>query len=176
MEFSYDVLIPMDRVAVLLGEKGKTKNLIQKKLDIKINVDSDTGDINLKGEDSLHLIVGQNIVKAIGRGFNPDIALELLNDEVHFELIDMNDYSKTKNNLDRLRARAIGTGGKARKYIETITDTKIVIYGKTIGIIGNYGNVALARRGFEGLLSGQRHSTIYAFLEKQRKKMSLSFY
>ena len=173
MEYNYDILIPKDRIAVLVGEKGTVKNLIQKKLEIKIKIDSETGDINLTGEDSLHLVIAQNIVKAIGRGFNPNIALELLNDESTFELIDMTEYSKTKNNIDRLRARAIGTGGKARKYIENLTDTKIVIYGRTIGIIGDHEGVSLARRGFEGLLSGQRHSTVYSFLEKQRKKMNI---
>jgi len=176
MEYNYDVLIPKDRIAVLVGEKGKVKNLIQKKLDIKIRINSETGEVNLTGEDSLYLIIAQNMVKAIGRGFNPDIALDLLNDEINFELIDITEYSKTKNNIDRLRARVIGTGGKARKYIETLTNTKIVIYGKTIGIIGDHEGVSLARRGFEGLLSGQRHSTVYSFLEKQRKKNSALLY
>lgn len=171
MEFNYEVLIPQDRIAVLVGEKGKVKKAIESKLGIKVKIDSESGDVELTGDDSLQLITGQNIVKAIGRGFNPQIALELLEDDSHFELLDITEYSKTKNDLERIRARAIGTGGKARKYIENITETKIVVYGKTIGIIGNYERVMLARRAFEGLLAGQRHTTVYAFLEKQKKNM-----
>ena len=70
----------------------------------------------------------------------------------------------------------IGTGGKARKVISEITNTDIVIYGKTIGIIGSYDGVRLARIAFESLLSGNRHTTVYDWLQKEKKKLKLSFY
>ena len=76
----------------------------------------------------------------------------------------------------RLRSRIIGTGGKARKNVEELTNTNVVIYGKTIGIIGDYEAVRLARRAFESLLSGSRHSTVYSWLEKQRKKNKARWY
>ena len=73
----------------------------------------------------------------------------------------------------RIRARVIGEGGKTREYIEKLTETHIVIYGKTVGIIGNYEVVGLVRRAFEGLLSGQRHSTVYTWLEKNVKERKI---
>lgn len=177
MKFEYEVKIPKERVAVLVGTKGNIKKLIEAKLKIKLLINSKTGDVNLEGEDSLDLVTGQNIVKAIGRGFNPEFALDLLNENIAFEVIDMTEYTgDSAKSLVRVRARAIGTGGKARTYIEKLTDTKIVIFGKTVGIIGNYENVGLARKAFDGLLLGQRHATVYSWLEKHRKNIKYKMY
>ncbi|MBS3168139.1 RNA-processing protein [Candidatus Woesearchaeota archaeon] len=174
MDFNYEVKVPKDRVAVLLGVKGSIKRKIQTALNIKLIIDSKTGDVVLEGKDSLNLLVGQNIVKAIGRGFNPEVALELLNENNHFEIINVEDFANnSKNRFVGLKSRVIGTGGKARKTVEILTDTKIVVYGKTIGIIGNYEGVELARKAFESLLGGSRHSTIYAWLDRQKKKLKI---
>jgi len=170
MEFNYEIKIPQERIAVLLGVKGSVKKKIEKLLKLKMNIDSEEGVINLSGDDGLNLLTGQNIVKAIGRGFNPEVAIELANEDNHLEILDITEYTgDSKKKFTRIKARVIGEGGKARKYIEELTETKIVIYGKTVSIIGNYEYVNLARRAFEGLLSGQRHSTIYAWLEKNMK-------
>ena len=177
MEFRYEAKIPKARVAVFLGVKGSIKKRIEKELDIKIDVNSDTGDIALAGDDSLKLIIGQSIARAIGRGFNPLDALDLLNDDAIFESLDIAHYvGNKKNRIITARARAIGSEGTARKYIEELTDTKIAVYGKTISIIGNYETAELARKSFESLLSGQRHSTVYAWLEKKKKEMKVSMY
>ena len=177
MEFSYEVKIPKDRIAVLLGVKGSTKKELEKGLGIKINVNSKTGDVILEGDDSLNLHTGQSIIRAIGRGFNPKIAIDLIDENVAFETIDITEYAGTsEKGLIRARSRAIGAEGKARKYIEQLTDTHAIIYGKTIGIIGHYENVALTRKAFESLLGGARHSTVYAWLEKQRKRLKYKMY
>ena len=177
MEFSYESKIPKERIAVLLGVKGNTKKAIERELEIKITVNSKTGDIVLEGDDSLKLYAAQNIIKAIGRGFNPEIAMELLEENNSFDIIEITDYvGNSDKNLIRARARSIGTEGKARKYIEQLTDTNVMIHGKTISIIGHYENVDIARKAFESLLNGSRHSTVYAWLEKQRKKLKYKMY
>ncbi len=177
MNFNYEVRLPRERIAVLVGVKGRVKKEIEQRLGIKLKVNSKTGDIILEGEDSLCLLTGQNIVRAIGRGFNPLVAFELLDEDVVFESLDMTDYAgNNEKSLIRVRARVIGTEGKARKYVEQLAGCRVVIYGKTIGIIGHYENASLARKAFEGLLSGQRHATIYAWLEKQRKNMKYRMY
>lgn len=177
MQFSYEIKIPKDRIAVLVGVKGKVKNKIESVLHIKIMVDSKEGDVVFYGEDSLALMTAQNIVKAIGRGFNPEVALELLDESNYFELIDISDYGRGSSlSLVRLRSRIIGTGGKARKAIEQLTNTNVVIYGKTIGIIGDHESVGLARKAFESLLTWSRHSTVYSWLQRHRKKIRHRMY
>ncbi len=176
MNFVYETKIPKDRIAVLIGPKGATRKKIEKKLEVKMNIDSQEGDVEITGEDSLKLLTAQNVVKAIGRGINPDKALDLLEDDVVLESIDMTDFTNnSKKRLIVVRGRAIGTEGKSRAYIEELTGTHISVYGKTITIVGPYQTVSLARKALESLLSGSRHSTVYAWLEKQTKDLRTRF-
>lgn len=172
MEFQYELKIPRDRIAVLVGKKGNVKRTIEKNLNLRLKIDSKEGDVFIHGDDALDLSTAQNIIKAIGRGFNPEVALMLLEDEYVFQMIDLTDFAgKSKKALFRLKSRAIGSGGKARRNIEELTNTHIIIYGKTLAIIGDYAHVDLARKAFESLLAGSRHSTVYAWLEKQAKEI-----
>ena len=73
-----DIKIPKVRVAVLIGKKGVTKRLLQKKLSVKLII-SPEGDVEVIGEP-FEMMVAIKVVRAIGRGFNPKIALLLMND------------------------------------------------------------------------------------------------
>jgi len=169
--YSYELRIPKDRVAVLIGKKGSTKKLIEQKTKTKLKI-SASGDIVLKGEDNLALFVTQNIIKAIGRGFNPDIALTLLDENNLFEIIQIKEFTgKSQKKFTRVKARLIGTKGKAKKIMGQITNTEISIYGKTVSIIGPVENVGLAKRAIEKLLQGAPHGHVYKFIEAQKKDM-----
>lgn len=170
-EYSYELKIPEERVAVLIGKDGKTKKEIEDATDSELDI-SKEGDVIITGEDGLKLYTTQDIVKAIGRGFNPKTALLLLKTDYAFEMIDMKDVAgKSKNTMQRLKGRVIGKGGKAREEIERLTDTSISVYGKTIGIIGETDQVQLARQALAMLLEGAMHKTVYRFLEKKKKEM-----
>jgi ribosomal RNA assembly protein len=80
-EFSYQIKIPKERIAVLIGKKGEIKNQIEEHTRTRIDVDSKEGDITVSGEDAITLYSTRDIIRAIGRGFNPDIALLLLKPE-----------------------------------------------------------------------------------------------
>ncbi len=172
MEFKKEVKIPKDRVGVLIGKDGSVKKHIEEKTNTKIKITND-GYVTVEGEDSFQILKAMNTIKAIGRGFDPQTAFKLLKDEYVLDIIDITDYAKTKNSLVRLRGRVIGTKGKAKRTIQELTETDVVIYGKTVGIIGLPENVALAREAVIRLLEGAMHSTVYHFLEKERKKMKI---
>ena len=169
--FSYELKIPKDRVAVLIGTKGEIKKQIEEDTKTRIRVDSREGDVFIEGEDGLSLYTTREIIKAIGRGFNPDVALLLLKPDYCFELVSLADYAKTKNTLIRIKGRLIGTDGKCRRHIEELTGTNVSVYGKTVGIIGQVENVTITRRAIENLIKGSTHAYVYKFLEKQRKLM-----
>lgn len=169
-EYSYQIKIPKDRVAVLIGKKGEVKKELEELTKIKIDVDSKECEVSIIGEDALSLFSVKEIIKAICRGFNPDIAKLLLKQDYAFDLININDFVRSKNHMIRIKGRVIGSEGKSRKTIEELTDTDICVYGKTIGIIGFSENVALARRAVESLLSGSPHSSVYRWLEKKRRE------
>ena len=172
-EYLYDTKIPKERIAVLIGKEGITKKQIESATNIKLKIDSKEGDVFLEGEDALGLYSAREVVKAIGRGFNPDTALLLLKQDYTFEMVNMLDYVKSKNHMIRLKGRVIGAEGRSRKTIEGLTETYISVYGKTIGIIGFSENVAVAKKAVESLLSGSPHSSVYKWLEKRRSDMKM---
>ena len=170
-EFSYELKIPKERVAVLIGKKGETKRKIEELTNTKMLVDSKEGDIFVSGNDALSLFSVKDILKAIGRGFNPDVALQILKPDYVFEMIEIGDFARTQNDSLRLKGRVIGTEGKSRSQIEELTETNICVYGKTIGIVGRQDNVPVAKRAIDMLLSGSPHANVYKWLERMRRSI-----
>ncbi|MDP2908501.1 MAG: KH domain-containing protein, partial [Nanoarchaeota archaeon] len=144
--FDYEIKIPKDRIAVLIGKKGAVKRKIQRLTHTKLVVDSKEGDVTVESEDSFAAYSTKLIVKAIGRGFNPDIALLLTDEDYSLEILDITEFvGKSNKNMQRVKARVIGTGGKAWKMIERLTSCHLSVYGRTVGIIGPIEEVTLAR-------------------------------
>ena len=172
-EYRYDLKIPKERVAVLIGTKGETKKLIEKETSTKLDIDSEEGDVVVTGKDSIKLFETREIINAIGRGFNPEIALKLKKIDSGLELINLNDIARNKNDMQRLKGRVIGQEGKSRKVIEELTNCDICVYGKTIGIIGSIEEIGNARKAIEMLLGGSMHASVYKFLEKQKRNQKM---
>jgi len=172
-EYSYDLRITKDRIAVLIGAKGETKSDLEKETNCKINIDSKEGDVTITGKDAILLFALREVIKAISRGFNPDIAKQLIKQDYILEIISLNDYSKEKSHQQRLKGRVIGLNGKSRNTIEGLTECSISVYGKTISMLGTVENVAICKRAVESLLSGSPHANVYGWLERQKKIMRL---
>lgn len=169
MVFRQEIKIPKDRIAVLIGKKGSVKRALEKLADAKITVDSQEGDVVVGGEDNLRLFNLKNVIKAIGRGFSPHVAKSLFDEAYIFDLVGIQEYTgKSPKKQKRIKGRLIGTKGKTRELIAKLTNTNIVIYGKTIGIIGLVEDVMLAKEAIEYLLSGAPHGNVYRFLERKR--------
>lgn len=170
-EFVYDLKIPKDRVAALIGSKGRGKREIERLTRTRLDVDSKEGDVRILGEEALDMYNAREIVQAIGRGFSPERALTLLKQENGFDMINLKDYAKNDGDMVRLRGRVIGEEGKSRRLIEEMTGAYISVYGKTVGIIGEMDGVPVARRAIEALLAGSKHATVYKWLEEQRRRI-----
>ncbi len=167
--YQYEIKIPKERIAVLIGEKGRMKRQIEESTKCKLDIDSKEGDVFILGEDSVGLMNVKDIVKAVGRGFNPEIALRLTKQDYAFEIIDMNDFAKNTKDLVRVRGRMIGSEGKARKKLESLTDTNISVYGKTVSIIGPIEKVSDAKQAIESLLKGSPHNKVYGKILRKNK-------
>ncbi len=171
MEFTQEIKIPKDRIPILIGKKGEIKREIQKKLNLKIVIDSESGAVTITGEDGLNVYTGKEIVQAIGRGFNPDTAMILLEDGYKFEQVDITNYDRgSKGRLHELRSRVIGSEGRSKNTIEKIAGVELCVYGKTVAIIGREENVEAAKKAIEKLLGGSKHGNVYGYLERQIKK------
>ncbi len=170
-EYSYDIKIPKARIAVLIGKSGEIKTKLEQSTKTKLIIDSTEGDIEVQGTDAIGLLCAREIIKAIGRGFNPEVALLLLKQDYVLNILSLNEYGKRVNTQNRLKGRVIGKEGKTRSIIEDHTETHISVYGKTIAIIGEAQNVAVARKAIESLLTGSPHAPVYKWLEKKRQQL-----
>ena len=171
-ELQYELKIPKERIAVLIGREGQNKKDIETATKTTLNIDSEEGDILIHGEDGLGIFIAKEVATAIGRGFNPEIALLLLKVDYSFEAIDFADYAgKSKENQVRIKGRIIGREGKTRRIIEEMTETYLSVYGKTVCIIGTTESVLLAHQAIEMLLEGSTHSSVYKWLEKKHREL-----
>lgn len=152
--------VPKGRLPIVIGKDGKIKAGIEKLTDTKISVNDD---VTIEGE-ALAVLAAKNIIRAIGRGFSPENASKLADENKTIYVISLDEK---RNALIRIKSRLIGTGGKAKRNIESLTDTKISIYGKTISIIGDYEDIDRAREAIGKLISGSPHGNVYKFLEKR---------
>ena len=170
--YSYELKIPQERVAVLIGKNGEVKKNIETDTKTQVKIDSLEGDILVYGEDALGLYTAREVIRAIGRGFNPEIAKLLLKQDFVFEFISLNEFTgKSKNTLLRLKGRVIGKEGKSRRLIEDLSESYISVYGKSVSIIGTAESAAMAKRAVEALLRGSTHANVYKWLENKRREM-----
>ena len=172
------IKLPKDRVGVIIGKEGQVKQEIEKKTGVKLDVDSETGEVtidNEKAEYPVNALKVMDIVKAIGRGFSPERAFRLFSEDVYLRGFDIRDYTgKNPKHVRRLRARLIGSKGKTRRLIEELTDTEISIQGNTIYIIGSLEELGIAENAVDMILSGSMHATVYSFLENKRRYLKIS--
>ena len=172
VEYSYELRVPKNRVAVIIGKEGTVKKEIEAATKTKLTIDSKEGDVFVSGDDALGLYTAREIIKAIGRGFNPEIARLLLKPDYIFEVVDLREYvGKSKDAMLRLKGRVIGKEGKSRRLIEELAECNISVFGKTISIIGEPESAASARHAVESLLSGSTHANVYKWLERRRRDM-----
>ena len=88
-EYTYTLKIPKERIAVLIGTKGKIKLDLEKSTNTKIDVDSAEGEVTVSGQDGIALFVAREIIRAIGRGFSPEIAFLLQKQDYGLEIIPL---------------------------------------------------------------------------------------
>lgn len=160
------VRIPSDRVAVLIGPGGKTKEKIQSKTGCTVNVSE--GEVSLEG-DPLDEWIAKDVVQAVGRGFTPEKALTLTQEDNRLEFLDIKEYATTPNSKTRLKGRIIGEKGRTRRFIERSAGVLVSVYGDTVGFIGPYDRILLAKQAASMILEGSRHGTVYRYLEKQAR-------
>ncbi len=163
--------IPVDRMGVLIGKDGSIKRKIESAFKSRLVVQSEGGVVEIlpreDSEDPTSILRARDVVLAIGRGFSPERALQLVDDDIVLDIIDLREtFGRNERDIARLKGRVIGREGKIRRLIEEMTDAKVSVYGHTISMIGDYETVTAAREAIELLLKGKQHSTVYKLLRK----------
>jgi ribosomal RNA assembly protein len=168
------VTIPQDRIGVLIGEGGETMREIESRSEVRLDIDSESGSVAIDAVgDPITGLVAPDIVRAIGRGFKPETALTLLDGEMRmFDLIDLSDKTRNDNDLRRQKGRLIGENGRTRELMEELSGANVVIYGSTLGIIGETEEVEAVRRAVGMILDGAPHGAVYSYLERKHRELT----
>ena len=89
MSFQHTLKIPKERIGALIGKRGKVKLQIEKKCGVEIEIDSETGDALIKSTrpaEQVEAFRAVEVITAISRGFSPERAYRLFEDEEIFGL------------------------------------------------------------------------------------------
>lgn len=173
------IRIPQDRIGTIIGAKGATKRMLQEKSGISMDIDTEEGIVDIKDDaesaDPLMALKLIDVVKAIGRGFNPEKSMRLFEEDEYLDIVDLKEVVGSKSNqLERIRGRLIGKNGKTREIIEELTGVYMTIYGNTVALIGNSVSLPVAKHAIELILNGSEHSTVYHYLESQRPRLRIA--
>lgn len=160
--------IPEERIGVIIGSDGETKQEFEELTDCTLTLNDNTAQVEGEPLDEMNAI---KVVRAIGRGFNPEKAFKILERDHTLYVIDIDRYANNKNSRERLKGRVIGRDGEAKRHIEKMTETELSIYGSTIGIIGDRRNIETVHEAIKMLLKGSSHATAYNYLEKNQDKI-----
>jgi ribosomal RNA assembly protein len=165
--------IPEDRVGVLIGPGGRTKREIAFQTHTEVDVDAEDGEVRVSAPDTdpMGALRARDITLAIGRGFSPERALRLLKEDTFLRILDIKFTTgrREKTVLRRIRARVIGTRGRARTRIEELSGCSVSVYGSTVALIGDESQIERGARAVEMLLRGSEHSTVFHLLARLRR-------
>lgn len=159
------IKIPAERVPILLETKKRLE--LQSKANLEVNID---GEITITGESAEEFFL-KDVIKAIGRGFDPNDAEKLFDEKYILEIIDLKDLCKNEKDLKRVKGRIIGERGKMKTEIESATESKISVYGRTVGIIAPLDNMHYAHKAVYKIIEGSRLESVFNDLAKYRREI-----
>jgi ribosomal RNA assembly protein len=178
------VRVPPERLGAVIGEAGRVKKELMERTGTLITVDTENGMVIVEAESDkvspYNVMKAAEVIKAIAYGFPADKAMRLLDDDQVLVIVDLKQLvGDSPNHLKRVKGRIIGEGGRARRTLEQMTGTYIVVGDYHVAIIGEYERAMAAKQAIEMLVEGRMHSTVYKHLDRimreirRRERLSL---
>ena len=147
----------------------QNKKKLEKELKVKI---TNKGKILFVDGAAENEFIAIEIIEAINLGFTTQQALLLTEEDFVLEKINIKDLTK-RHDLKRIRGRIIGTKGKTKEILQSLSDCLINLHENTVGIIGRAENIEKAMTALKSIIHGQKQGKVYSFLEKERSKEKL---
>lgn len=144
----------------------KNKRRLQEKLNLKITNRGKEVKIEGTPEDEY---TGEKVIDALNFGFIFSTAMLIKEAGFVFEILNIKNYTK-RHDLQRVRARIIGTQGKTLKTLSDLTQCHFEIKDNFIGIIGSPEHIENAQNAIISIVQGSKQTNVYCFLEKHRIK------
>jgi ribosomal RNA assembly protein len=141
----------------------KNKKRLEEKLKIKIT--NRGKEVTISGKPETEY-VAKKVIDALNFGFHFSAAMEIQEGFV-FEIINIKDHTKRKD-LERIRARIIGTGGRTLKTLHDLIKGNIEIKDNRVGIICPPENMKVAQEAIISIVKGAKQGNVYGFLERNQ--------
>lgn len=155
---------------ILISSPEKIKKVLPKiKAKLNIHTDLKRTSITINGNE-FDEFTAEKIIQALDFGFEPDDAMMLLKDDRDLGYVNIKEHTHRKN-LAEIRARIIGTDGKAKETIQTLTDSAIVIHNNVVGIIADTAHMPYTIQGIISLVQGAKHGNVFSYIERQNANL-----
>jgi ribosomal RNA assembly protein len=162
------VFVDLSRLPVIIGQEGAIKQQLQEQFEVTLDINSETGEIIVTGENSAKRYVLSLVLQAINYGFSPMHAM-ILEDEYNvLDVIDVKQQIRDQHRLKVVMGRVIGQDGRTRQLIEEITSCHVTIRDHYVGVIGKFENVQLVHEALQMLIKGASHKSFYSYLERNK--------
>ena len=142
----------------------KNKKRLESVLKVKITNKGQEISIDGKPEDEY---IAEKVIDALNFGFPFSNALLIKEQDHMFEIINLKDHTK-RTDLQRIRARIIGTQGKTLKTLCTLTKCCFELKDNEVGIIGDPECIENAQQAITSIIKGSKQSNVYKFLESHQ--------
>jgi ribosomal RNA assembly protein len=146
---------------------SKAVPLIEKK--VKVRISQNKNSVLIDGNE-INEFYTERILQAIDFGFEPEDTMLLIKDDYVLEYVNIKEHTHRKN-LGEIRARIIGTDGKAKAAIENLTASIIVIHENRVGIIADTNHIQQTIQSIVSLVQGAKHGNVFSYLEKQNANL-----
>lgn len=151
----------MNRVREIVQKK----DFIEQKLRVKISVLGKK--VSYSGSPLDEYEAGI-VLEAIEFGFSVKQAILLLDEDYQFRRVHIKDYTRRKN-LNEIRARLIGTKGKTKRVVQSVSGCFVVIRDNDVGLIGDVEFIDAAETAVINLIKGSKQSNVYHYLEQMNR-------
>ena len=155
---------------IILSEKLprilNNKRLLEERLNVQISNRGKEVSIEGTPEDEY---IAEKVIDAINFGFPISDALQILDEEFLFEILNIKNYTKRKD-LTRIKARIIGTKGKTFQTLCSLTKCCFELKDSEVGIIGSAECIKNAEDAVKYIIQGSKQANVYSKLEKNQPK------
>jgi len=153
----------------------------QLKIDIRMNSKKNLVQLRASSLTEMDSAIQKaaDFVRATVLGFEIKDSIALIRlDDIYLETFDIRDvkfFKKKSDHWMRAIGRIAGQYGKIKYSIENSTNTRIVIFGFKVHILGSYTSIRLARNAISRLVIGSAPGNVYAKLRIVSSRMQNKF-
>ena len=170
-----NLVVPKDRVGVLIGPDGGVKKRIETELQVDIAIDSSVGSVKIvekSGAGAINILKAKEVVTAIAHGFSPEKSFKLFDEDRIIDVIDLRQiFGRNESQTSRIKGRIIGREGKSRRLIEEALGVSVSVYGHTVSLIGGFETAGIAREALQMLIDGKQHASVFKFLRVKQAEL-----